>query len=295
MAAGRSPVGACAPATGRCSRSRGHVAIQFLSGDPAAEESLELPQAVRVFVRHEADGVADRLRTPRPADPMHVVFGLRREVEVDDVRDAVHIDAARGDVGRDQHADVAGAEALERQQALALRAVRMQRRGRDAGGAQLARRCDPRRAWFAKRPAPIRARRPSAGERAPGPCRPARLRRRIASPLRPASSARRSQRAWATSILPSRRARSLSTSSPRTAASAATAASSRRSSGSPAGSPCRACDPLRRAPARCSAEKSTCRCSIRSISRPGVATTRSTPRRSAWICGPSPTPPKIVA
>ena len=31
-----------------------------------------------------------------------------------------------------------------------------------------------------------------------------------------------------------------------------------------------------------------------SISRPGVATRMSTPRRSASICGPMPTPPKIV-
>ena len=35
---------------------------------------------------------------------MHVALGDVRQVEVDDVRDAVDVDAARGDVGRDEDA-----------------------------------------------------------------------------------------------------------------------------------------------------------------------------------------------
>ena len=42
-------------------------------------------------------------------------------------------------------------------------------------------------------------------------------------------------------------------------------------------------------------EKSPWRCPMRSMSRPGVAITRSTEERSASICGRSPTPPNTVA
>ena len=42
------------------------------------------------------------------------------------------------------------------------------------------------------------------------------------------------------------------------------------------------------------ADRSTARCCRWSISRPGVATTTSVPRSSAWICGPGATPPKIA-
>ena len=61
----------------------------------------------------------------RAADAMHVVFGHIRDIEVDHVADAVHVDAARGDVGRDQRIDPAVAEAGERPRAgaLALAAV----------------------------------------------------------------------------------------------------------------------------------------------------------------------------
>ena len=119
----------------------------------------------------ETDRVADRLGAAGAADAVHVILRLRRKVEVDDVRNAVDVDAAGGDVGRDQHAHVAGSESLQRRQALALRAIRMQRRRRQAGGARACARCDRRRAWCARRPAPIQARHPSADESAPAPCR----------------------------------------------------------------------------------------------------------------------------
>jgi hypothetical protein len=43
------------------------------------------------------------------------------------------------------------------------------------------------------------------------------------------------------------------------------------------------------------ADRSTVRCSMWSSRRPGVATTMSTPRLSASICGLMPTPPKMAA
>ena len=76
--------------------------FELLARDAAPEELLQLPQGVLVVVGHEADRVADRVRAAGAADAVHVVFGLRREVVVDDVRDAVDVDAAGGDVGRNQ-------------------------------------------------------------------------------------------------------------------------------------------------------------------------------------------------
>src|SRR6202042_2063354 len=66
----------------------------------------------------------DRLPSvPRPrraADAMDVGLGYFRKLEIDDMRHAVDVDAARGDVGRDQNARLAGAEGAEGPLALAL-------------------------------------------------------------------------------------------------------------------------------------------------------------------------------
>ena len=51
------------------------------------------------------------------ADAMDVVLDVWREVEVHDVRDAVHVDAAGGDVGGHEHAHGAGLEILQRRAA----------------------------------------------------------------------------------------------------------------------------------------------------------------------------------
>ena len=67
------------------------------------------------------------------ADAVHVALRDVRQVVVDDVADAVDVDAARGDVGRDQRADLAGAEAAEHALALVLRLVAVDRLGGDAG------------------------------------------------------------------------------------------------------------------------------------------------------------------
>jgi len=64
---------------------------------------------------------------------------MHREVEVHDVRDTLDVDAARGDVGRDEHARAPALERLQRLGALALAAVRVNRRRDDAGVLQLAR------------------------------------------------------------------------------------------------------------------------------------------------------------
>ena len=54
---------------------------------------------------------------------MDVVLRQRRNVEVDDVAERFDVDAARGDVGRDEHAIPAALESLERVGALRLRPI----------------------------------------------------------------------------------------------------------------------------------------------------------------------------
>ena len=73
------------------------------------------------------------LRPPRPSARCGArSLAVLRRVEVDHVRDAVDVDAARGDVGRDERVDLAGLEARERALALALRLVAVHRDGVDA-------------------------------------------------------------------------------------------------------------------------------------------------------------------
>jgi hypothetical protein len=61
-------------------------------------------------------------RAVRP-DAVDVVVGRGRHVEVDDVRQRLHVDAARRDVGRDQHRELVVLEAGESRRALRLAAV----------------------------------------------------------------------------------------------------------------------------------------------------------------------------
>src|SRR3712207_465884 len=56
-------------------------------------------------------------------DAVDVGVAAVRRVEVDDVRDVVDVDAARGDVGRDERVDAPGLEVRQRALALRLRLV----------------------------------------------------------------------------------------------------------------------------------------------------------------------------
>jgi len=68
------------------------------------------------------------------ADPVDVVLRRVRKIEVDDVRDAGHVDAARRDVRGDQHAIAAIPETVERFAALRHRPVGVQAGGAMARG-----------------------------------------------------------------------------------------------------------------------------------------------------------------
>jgi len=64
---------------------------------------------------------------------MDVVLGHVRQLEIDDVRDAVNIDAAGRDIGGDKHASLSIAKAGEGALPLWLRLVAVDGRGLDAG------------------------------------------------------------------------------------------------------------------------------------------------------------------
>lgn len=66
----------------------------------------------------------------------HVVVDVRRQVEVDHVRDVRDVEPAGRYVGRDQDGGAAGPKALERHLALLLRAVSVDRGGREAVAAE---------------------------------------------------------------------------------------------------------------------------------------------------------------
>ena len=64
---------------------------------------------------------------------MHIGFRLFRQVEVYDVRDLIHVDAARRDIGRDQYTRLAGRKPRERTLPRILRFVAVQRLRDDPG------------------------------------------------------------------------------------------------------------------------------------------------------------------
>jgi hypothetical protein len=87
-------------------------------GELEAEALGDRAHLARLVAEHERDGDAVAARAARAARAVHVAVLVLGGVEVDDVADVGDVDAAGGDVGRDQHVDV---PALERgQRALAL-------------------------------------------------------------------------------------------------------------------------------------------------------------------------------
>ena len=92
-------------------------------GDLGADEALDVAEGAALLGVAERDRDARGARARRAADAVHVALGLVGEIEVDDVGDAVDVDAARRDVGRDEDADAAALEGVERALARALRLV----------------------------------------------------------------------------------------------------------------------------------------------------------------------------
>src|SRR5262249_3307829 len=112
--------------------SRHHLLLDFLPDPP-----LDVAEQRPVFARHQRHGLAGLARPAGAADAVHVVLGDVRQVVVHHVRQRLDVDAARRDVGRDQHLQLEGLEARERLHALRLALVAVDRRGRDAVALEL--------------------------------------------------------------------------------------------------------------------------------------------------------------
>ena len=115
-----------------------------LAGDHRADRLLDVAKLIVLFGREQRERRAALSRTSRPADAVDVVLGHVRQVEVDDVGDAVDVDAAGNDVGGDEYLVLAALEAVERLLALRLRAVAVDGRPADAVLARAPARRDPR-------------------------------------------------------------------------------------------------------------------------------------------------------
>src|SRR5882672_8616950 len=115
-------------------RRRRHVLVgrRRDDGDALVGELLDAAQLAALAA------VAERQRDARgagargAADAMDIALGVGRQLVVDDVGDAGDVDAARGEVGGDQHAGLAAAEIVERLLPRVLRLVAVDRLGSDA-------------------------------------------------------------------------------------------------------------------------------------------------------------------
>ena len=114
--------------------------------DRQSGQLFDVAQITSFLVAAQRDRYAGRTGARRSADAVNIVFGNIRQLEVDDVRYAIHIDPSRGNVGSDEDPAAAGAKAGECALALRLRLVSMNGDRLDAGRAQMSH--DPVRTVF---------------------------------------------------------------------------------------------------------------------------------------------------
>ena len=99
--------------------------------DLVLRQPLDVAQEAVLVDADQRDRLALGAGAAGAADPVHVVLGHVRQLEVDDVRQLVDVDAAGGDVGRHQHLQVALLEVGERLGARGLALVAVDRHRRD--------------------------------------------------------------------------------------------------------------------------------------------------------------------
>ncbi|ENN88030.1 hypothetical protein RHSP_50969 [Rhizobium freirei PRF 81] len=101
------------------------------NGDLDAHQALDVAQQADFVRSAEGDGDAVAAGARGTADAVDIGVGHFRQVEVVDMRNAGNVDAAGGDVGGDENADVTITETLERPFALSLALVAV-----DGGGGE---------------------------------------------------------------------------------------------------------------------------------------------------------------
>jgi hypothetical protein len=99
---------------------------------------FDILQIAALVIADKADRDAVRTRTRGAADAVDILVGHIGQLVIEHMADAGDVDTARGDIGRDQHLQMAVAETLHRGGALALALVAMDRGGLDACARQMA-------------------------------------------------------------------------------------------------------------------------------------------------------------
>ncbi len=89
-------------------------------------DPFELTNHVVVFIRNQRECIASPLRATRASDAMNVRIRRVGHVVVDDVRDAVDVESARGNVGGDHDGEVSSFETVQGLLALSLGAITVQ-------------------------------------------------------------------------------------------------------------------------------------------------------------------------
>ena len=107
-------------------------ALEVHLGDGLLHEVLDVVQVELLVIGDEGDGEALVAGAARTADAVNVVLRVHGHVEVDDVVDVGHVDAAGQDVGGHQDAHAAVLEVLEGAGALTLGAVAVDGLGGEA-------------------------------------------------------------------------------------------------------------------------------------------------------------------
>ena len=117
------------------------------AGDFTSHQALDRGHQRTVFVADERHGFTFGARAASAAYAVHVVFCDVGQVVVDDVRQGLDVDAASGDVGRHQHAQLVVLEAAERAVARILALVAVDRVGLDAALVELVGKAVGARCW----------------------------------------------------------------------------------------------------------------------------------------------------
>ncbi len=100
-----------------------HFSRNALSRNLEACELFDLLQEVAFFDIAERNRLARLASARGAANAVHVRLGLHGKVVVDDMRDVIDIEAARGNIGRDQNGRATAAERIKRARASVLRFI----------------------------------------------------------------------------------------------------------------------------------------------------------------------------
>ncbi len=105
--------------------------------DRLADEFFDRPQITALFAITEADRDARCAGAGRAADAMDIRFGLVSQIKINDMRDAIHIDAAGGHVTGNQQGGLTVAEVEQCPLTGVLALVAVDRLGADADVLQM--------------------------------------------------------------------------------------------------------------------------------------------------------------